>query len=261
MIEFKDVTFVFDNNTNFKNMIFHKLNVKIDQNKINLFFGYSGDGKTTFVKLLTKIISPQSGEIFLDGELLKKIKQEDIAKKIRSLPQSNHHFFTYDTIIKELDYRYKAVHNKYADEEKLKDLIKYFKLDLKTFDTVDQLSNGEKKIVSIIISLLLEPEYLILDEPFVGLDSVVSKLLVNYLKNNFPGKVILISHNVTHIYREIDNVYFVNGYTVKKIELSQAFETGILVKPTDVQIAEKLNLPMNSSKVDIINEIRSKVGK
>ncbi|MEN6460928.1 MAG: ABC transporter ATP-binding protein [Syntrophomonas sp.] len=179
------------------NIIQH-LSLSLYKGETVVLVGPNGAGKTTLGKLLTGILKPSSGKLFLFGEDSNTIPLFRIGQKVGySFQNPECQLFTLsveDEIGFGLKYRG-------ASQEKIARVTKY----LLTLFEIEHLRNafplnlswGEKRRVVLAASLALEPDYLILDEPTTGLDEErieILNLVLDRLRENGIG-MLLISHN------------------------------------------------------------------
>lgn len=165
--------------------------------------GPNGAGKTTTLRMLSTLIKPDEGDAFLNGISVKK-EPEKIRKMIGFLTSdlklensfTPNYLFDYFSSLHGVD-------NKTREERKEK-LFKRFGIDKFKEVKIGDLSTGMKQKVSIVISLVHDPDFIIFDEPTNGLDVITAKVVTDYLielKNE--GKSILLS---THIFSLVEKI-------------------------------------------------------
>ena len=181
-------------------------NIDFDLNKGELvaIIGKSGSGKSTFLKLIGGIISLNySGKIriFNRPKFLRK-------SKIGFVPQEN--AFISDLSLRD-NIKVIGLNQGVLESISIKrseEYLKMLKLDESMNKKPDELSGGQKVRFNIILSLLHNPDLLILDEPFVGLDFKNRRLLWHFLeKLKKKGKsIVLTSHLLTEIQERVDRI-------------------------------------------------------
>ena len=191
MIEIKNVTKKYGNKIAVNNVSFN-----VNDGDIFAFIGHNGAGKTTLIKSIVGIHDFDSGEILINGKSI--IKEPEECKKIMAFVPDNP--VTYEHM-KAIDYinficdMYET--DSKTREENIKKYAKIFEMEDKLNDTIDSYSHGMKQKVVLIAALAHNPQILIMDEPFVGLDPKavfdVKKILNEMVKDN---KIIFYS---THI--------------------------------------------------------------
>jgi ABC-2 type transport system ATP-binding protein len=172
----------------------------VDQGEIFGLIGPNGAGKTTTIRMMMDIIKPDSGEIKVMGE-----KLNDASKnKIGYLPEERGLYKKMSVIDSILYFAsLKGVDNQLA-RKRGEELLR--RADLLTHQNkrIEELSRGMGQIIQVIITVIHEPDLIILDEPFSGLDPVNTQLLkdlIRDLKNK--GKTIIMS---THLMNDIEEL-------------------------------------------------------
>tara|TARA_B100001142_G_scaffold21114_1_gene19563 strand:+ start:350 stop:1072 length:723 start_codon:yes stop_codon:yes gene_type:complete len=162
--------------------------------------GPNGAGKTTFFYMIVGLLGVDTGKIFIDSE---DITDKGIASRSKSglsyLPQEPSIFrrlSVKENILAALEQRLDL--NKIERLEKLKDLLNQFDLNEFSGTIGIKLSGGERRRVEIARALASNPKFLLLDEPFAGIDPIAVSALKKTIKSlNNSGFGILISdHNV-----------------------------------------------------------------
>ena len=162
--------------------------------------GPNGAGKTTFFYMIVGLLGVDTGKIFIDSE---DITDKGIASRSKSglsyLPQEPSIFrrlSVKENILAALEQRLDL--NKVERLEKLKDLLNQFDLNEFSGTTGIKLSGGERRRVEIARALASNPKFLLLDEPFAGIDPIAVSALKKTIESlNNSGFGILISdHNV-----------------------------------------------------------------
>lgn len=184
------------------------LNFKAEDGKIFGIIGRNGAGKSTTFRLILKIIEPTNGEILYNGEKI----NEKILDKIGYLPEEGSLISTY-TVLELCEY-YGAL--KLVSPEQIRErLIMWLEeFNIKEFMNrkIKDLSKGNRQKIQFIISVLHNPELLILDEPFSGLDPIsVEELKKAILKLKSEGKTIIFSsHRMDHIEALCENILIID---------------------------------------------------
>jgi ABC-2 type transport system ATP-binding protein len=172
----------------------------VNQGEIFGLIGPNGAGKTTTIRMMMDIIKPDSGDIKVMGEKL----NDNSKNKIGYLPEERG-LYKKMTVIDSIIYfaSLKGVDKELA-RKRGEELLK--RADLLTHQNkrIEELSRGMGQIVQVIITVIHEPDLIILDEPFSGLDPVNTQLLkdlIRDLKNK--GKTIIMS---THLMNDIEEL-------------------------------------------------------
>ncbi|TCK93264.1 putative ABC transport system ATP-binding protein [Natranaerovirga hydrolytica] len=167
--------------------------------------GESGSGKTTLVKLLNKMISPTSGDVFYEETPLKDLNSIEHRKEVTMLPQQP---VIFEGSVKEnLLFGIRFGEMPIPENSELMDLLKKVNLNKSLEDMADKMSGGEKQRLALARVLLLKPKVLLLDEPSSALDEstedIIIRLVMDYAKI-LNMKVIMITHsmNIAKTYTE-----------------------------------------------------------
>ncbi len=171
--------------------------VGIQQGQIVSLIGRSGIGKTQLFKILSGLLIPQTGSVKIENDL-----HPVIAGEVGVVPQ-NYILFNHRSILDNLKLGLRGSPNKYSEKEKaelIKEYANKFELaeHLKKYPM--QLSGGQRQRVSIIQQILTGNRFILLDEPFSGLDPVIKdkvvELLVSISLLNELNTLIIISHDI-----------------------------------------------------------------
>ena len=176
------------NNIKFQNLLDIPY-LKIRQGKVTVITGPSGSGKSTLLKLLNKIQSPTSGEIYYKGENIKNI---DSITLRRSLPMLGQDVIRYQKTVRDnLLIGLKFQNMNPVSDEILKDSLKKVRLDISLDAKIEKLSGGEMQRVAIARLILLDKDTYLLDEPTSALDSKTEEIVIRNFIKNFKGKTII----------------------------------------------------------------------
>lgn len=178
------------------------INIHVEKGTIHGLIGHNGSGKTTIIKCLTGIFSPDEGVVQIDGEDVYnnvKIKQE-----IGYVADSNQMFRRYK--IRQLAKMYKKMYPGFSMED-FWALNKIFNINLEK--KVTQLSKGQQMRVSFMLNMARNPKVMILDEPTSGLDAMAKKdlldILVSAVENN-KMTVLISSHHLGELEKICDSI-------------------------------------------------------
>lgn len=203
MLELKNITKKFEENIAVDNISF-----KVEQGKIFGIVGRNGAGKSTTFRMILNIIEPTEGICLYNG---KKI-DSNVLDRIGYLPEEGSLIPTY-TVVELCEY-YGSL-KLLSDEEIKTNLIKW----LEEFNILEymnkkikDLSKGNRQKIQFIISVLHNPDLIILDEPFSGLDPIsVEELKKAILKLKDEGKTIIFSsHRMEHIEMLCEDVLLID---------------------------------------------------
>lgn len=206
-------------------LLLNNLSYAFEKGKVYAIVGNSGVGKTTLAMHLNALRIPSSGNIFIKDKVItanqRKIKDyKDIRKIVGLVFQFPEHQLFKDTVEKDILY---GPINYHVNKEEAKEIAsKYMYLvgldkSLLYANPFD-LSNGQKRLVTIASILSIEPEVVILDEPTAGLDAQGQKHIVhiiNELKNK-NKTVIIVTHNMDNVLELADEVLVLHNQQLYK---------------------------------------------
>ena len=150
--------------------------LKIELGKVTCITGPSGSGKSTFLRLINKLISPDSGIIALNGENIASINSVSYRRRVPMLSQSPVTFP--GTIRDNLLIGRKFQGKKTLSDDKLLAALKAVSLDEPLDKDIENLSGGEQQRVSIARLMLLDSEVYLLDEPSSALDDITEDFVI-----------------------------------------------------------------------------------
>ena len=190
------------------------ISLNIKTGEIVGLFGPNGAGKTTTFFMIIGFIKPNSGKILLNTEDITTLPMFLRARKgITYLPQEPSIFkkMTVEDNLKAI-LEFNNV-EKELMEHKTLELLESFKLEHLAKNNADSLSGGERRRLEIARALMISPKFMLLDEPFSGIDPIsVSDLkkIINGLRKSGIG-ILLSDHNVRDSLPICDRAYVVNN--------------------------------------------------
>jgi len=218
------------------------VSVEVRQGEIVGLLGPNGAGKTTTFYMVVGFVKPQSGKVFLEGEDLTPLPMYKRAQKgVGYLPQEPSVFrklSVEDNIrgVLEMTKLTKA-----EQKDKLEELIDEFSLEKVRKNKGDTLSGGERRRTEIARALATSPTFILLDEPFAGIDPIAVEdiqSIINRLKTKNIG-ILITDHNVQETLSITDRAYLMfegkilkagtaeelaADEMVRKVYLGQSFE-------------------------------------
>ena len=217
------------------------VSIEVSQGEIVGLLGPNGAGKTTSFYMIVGLVSPDEGRVFLDGREITKLPMYKRAQLgIGYLPQEVSVFrklSVEDNILAILEM---TDLSKSQREEKLEKLLSEFSLNHVRTNLGNRLSGGEKRRTEIARALATDPKFVLLDEPFAGVDPIAVEdiqSIVSDLKKRNIG-VLITDHNVQETLSITDRAYLLfegkilksgsaedlaNDEQVRKVYLGQNF--------------------------------------
>ncbi len=231
--EFKNVSFSYPNSAK---LVLNNLNFRLDPAERIALVGKNGQGKTTIVKLLTRLYEPTSGQILLDGIDIREYNLQDLWKEIGVIFQD---FMRYELAcseniaigrIEERDNSLRihaAAHKSLADEV-IRDLPNRYNQRLGCrFEGGVDLSGGEWQKIALARAYLRDAQLLVLDEPTASLDARSEHEVFKRFSELTEGKMaLLISHRLSTV-RMADRILVLeNGTIAEEGHHQQLIKTG-----------------------------------
>jgi lipopolysaccharide export system ATP-binding protein len=217
------------------------VSIEVSQGEIVGLLGPNGAGKTTSFYMIVGLVRPDEGRVFLDGTDITKLPMYKRAQLgIGYLPQEVSVFrklSVEDNILAILEM---TDLSKPQREEKLEKLLSEFSLNHVRTNLGNRLSGGEKRRTEIARALATDPKFVLLDEPFAGVDPIavedIQSIVADLKKRNIG--VLITDHNVQETLSITDRAYLLfegkilksgsaedlaNDEQVRKVYLGQNF--------------------------------------
>jgi ABC-2 type transport system ATP-binding protein len=189
-------------------VVVNNLSFSVAQGEIFGLIGPNGAGKTTTIRMMMDIIKPDSGDVTILGEKL----SESTKNKLGYLPEERGLYkklgvldsIIYLASLKGMD--------RHSAEVKANELLNQTGMLPHKGKKIEELSRGMGQIIQFIVSVIHDPELVVLDEPFAGLDPVNTELLKKMLFNlRNQGKALILStHQMNEIEELCDRILMIN---------------------------------------------------
>ena len=196
-----------------KKTVIRDFSMELDRGEVVALLGPNGSGKTTTFYAIAGLLTPEGGTVLLDGQDITNFPMYRRAQLgIGYLPQEMSIFrglSVQDNIAAVLDI---AESNRHKRRERLEELLSEFSIEHLRRAPALALSGGERRRVEIARCLAVRPKYLLLDEPFAGVDPISVgdiRHLVADLKNRGIG-VLITDHNVRETLEIVDRAYILH---------------------------------------------------
>ena len=258
MLEVKELRKAFN-----ENQVLDSLSFRVKPGEIFSLLGPNGAGKTTTMRILMNILRADEGEILYNGEPRSKISQ----RKFGYLPEERG-LYQRATVLALLTY-FGTLNNMSRHRAEIEAIRFLDRMGLVEYTEkmVNELSKGMQQKIQFIASTLHDPEILILDEPFAGLDPVNQIVLREIIRQyQEEGKIIILStHQMDEVEKLSDHICLINQGRVildgKMEEIKKQYredayyieaedDLGFLHEMEDIEILEEKN---NSCKIAIKN--------
>jgi lipopolysaccharide export system ATP-binding protein len=221
-----------------KRKVVDGISLVLTQGEMVGLLGPNGAGKTTTFYMLVGLIKPNSGSIYLNDMEITDLPLYKRAKfGISYLPQESSIFrglTVEDNFRLILEFYYK---DKNIINEKIEELLNEFGLNKVRKSYGYSLSGGERRKVEIARTMIINPKFLLLDEPFSGVDPITIEqiqIILKNLKNKNIG-IIITDHNVYETLKIVDRAYIISEgkvmvegtpYEISNNELAKKYYLG-----------------------------------
>ena len=241
ILKLEKISLKFGNKT-----ILDSLNLNLNNGQILGLLGPNGVGKSTIFNLITGLISPDYGSIYINSEKINKIPiyKRTIKFKIGFVPQYGGYF--HDLTVNENLNAIAEINLDNVSErnQKVNSLISKFELDPVRDIKASLLSGGQKKKLVIAIALISDPKILLLDEPFAALDVMTIKILQDIIVslqtfNNIS--IILCDHQARDLLRCVDSAAIVHNGRVVAQDTPSNLINDVVAKNTYFGESFKIN--------------------
>jgi len=227
------------------------VSIEVNQGEIVGLLGPNGAGKTTSFYMIVGLVSPNAGQVFLDGKDITNLAMYKRAQLgLGYLPQENSVFRKMsieDNIMAVLELTKKT---KAEREAKLEELISEFGLNHVRTNLGQSLSGGERRRTEIARALATEPKFVLLDEPFAGVDPIAVEDIqdiVSKLKEKNIG-VLITDHNVQETLAITDRTYLLFEGSILKQGTAEELAADEMVRK--VYLGENFVLRKNLSETE-----------
>jgi len=200
-IQFEDVSFSYDSR-----MVLNNVNLIIRRREKIGIVGPNGSGKSTFCNLLMRIITPSSGNIFINGIHYKTFTKESLRNKIILVPQEPYIFS--GTLEENVTLFGSGAQKRFGTID-VETILKDKHRDIPTKNLGSKLSGGEKKLIQLLRGINRNGDVYILDEPLAFVDKDYADLVLQLIKSEFDDKTLIIISHLTNLRDFCDRTYVI----------------------------------------------------
>jgi iron complex transport system ATP-binding protein len=237
MIEIKNVSKSYG-----KKKVVQNVSLTVQKGTITSFIGPNGAGKSTLISMVSRLLSCDEGEIFIDGNNVTKTKSNELAKKISILKQANE--LNVRLKVRELvsfgRFPYSQGRLTKEDWAYVDEAIRYMELEEMQDQFIDHLSGGQKQRAFIAMVIAQNTEYIILDEPLNNLDmkhSVQIMKVLRRLADELGKTVLIVIHDINFASVYSDQIVALkNGALIREGRTEDMITTEALQEIYDMHI-------------------------
>ena len=214
MITIKNLIKNFD-----KKEVLRDISFNIKKGEIHFIIGRSGSGKTVLAKHIVGLLSPTTGEIFLNELKITGLTEREFFKVRKKISYVFQHSTLFDFMTVYQNVEFPILKNsKKLKKEKLKERVNKYIKELKLESFIDkypsEIGLATQKKVAIARALAMEPEYIIYDEPTTGLEYTdardIDKMIFN-MSRKLDVTAIVISHDLESIFSIADKITLIDN--------------------------------------------------
>ncbi|MDO7907899.1 ABC transporter ATP-binding protein [Paenibacillus sp. JX-17] len=243
MVEVHNVTKQYGGKT-----VVDHVSLSVNKGSITSFIGPNGAGKSTLLSMMSRLICQDSGEIRINGQEIRQVKSQELARTISILKQSNdvHIRLTVRELVNFGRFPYSQGRLNREDQQYVNEAIDYMGLTEMQDKYLDHLSGGQRQRAFIALVLAQNTDYILLDEPLNNLDMKHSVQIMKVLRRLVDelGKTILIVlHDIN--FASVYSDYIVamkDGRVLQEGPAKEIIDTSILQSLYDMDIQiEQIN--------------------
>ena len=219
--------------------------IELPKEKIIAFVGSNGAGKSTVLSIISRMLSKDLGEVYIDEVELKNWKTQVLAKKLSILKQTNH--LNIRLTVKELvefgRFPYSKGKLTKEDEKKVEEAIDYMELKELQDRYLDELSGGQRQMAFIAMVIAQDTEYIFLDEPLNNLDMRHSVQIMKVLKRLIKEKgktIMVVIHDINFVSCYADHIVAMkNGQVICQGDTEEVIDENVLKEIYGMDISVK----------------------
>ena len=196
-IEFDKVSIAFD-----EKVVLDGISFQLSHGETKAIFGVAGSGKSTLLKLAIGLLRPDSGRIFVLGEEITHMSEQQLFELRRRVGIVFQESALFDSLKVYENVAFRLVEEKISAEEierRVREVLQFVELE-RTYDMFpSELSGGMRRRVAIARAIITEPEVLLYDSPTGGLDPVTSNTIVELIvkqRDVYKTSALMVTHRL-----------------------------------------------------------------
>ncbi|MHC5224910.1 iron ABC transporter ATP-binding protein [Ignatzschineria sp. LJL83] len=218
------------------------VSISIPKNKITSLIGPNGAGKSTLLGMMSRLLTPDTGKVSIEGRSINDWKSDDLAKKISILKQANH--INLRITVRELVAFGRFPHSKgrltVEDQTFIDEAIEYMGLSELQDKYVSELSGGQRQCAFIAMVVAQNTEVIFLDEPLNNLDMKHSVEIMQVLRKLVDEKnktIVIVIHDINFASCYSDHIISLkNGALMHEGATEKIIDSNILRDIYDMEI-------------------------
>jgi phospholipid/cholesterol/gamma-HCH transport system ATP-binding protein len=196
-IEFHNVSIAFD-----ENVVLDRISFQLPHGETKALFGVAGSGKSTLLKLAIGLMPPDSGRIFVLGEEVTAMSEQELFELRRRVGIVFQESALFDSLKVYENVGFRLMEEKTPPEEierRVREVLRFVELE-RTYDmSPGELSGGMRRRVAIARAIITQPEVLLYDSPTGGLDPVTSNTIVELIvkqRDVYKTSALMVTHRL-----------------------------------------------------------------
>ncbi len=196
-IEFEDVSIAFD-----EKVVLQNLSFQLAHGETKAVFGVAGSGKSTLLKLAMGLLRPDSGRIFVLGEEITHMSQQELFELRRRVGIVFQESALFDSLKVWENVAFRLMEEHVSSEEierRVREVLRFVELE-RTYDMFpSELSGGMRRRVAIARAIITEPEVILYDSPTGGLDPVTSNTIIELImkqRDVYKTSALMVTHRL-----------------------------------------------------------------
>ncbi|MBI3645614.1 MAG: ATP-binding cassette domain-containing protein [Acidobacteriales bacterium] len=224
-VVFDNVALAFEENVVLDGVSFH-----LPRGETKALFGVAGSGKSTILKLTLGLLKPDSGRIFLLGEEVTRMSEQELFDLRRRVGIVFQESALFDSLKVRENVAFRLMEEHLSEEvieERVREVLRFVELE-RTYDMFpSELSGGMRRRVAIARAIITQPEVLLYDSPTGGLDPVTSNTIVELIvkqRDVYKTSALLVTHRLQDAFTMATHQFDKNSNQMIKLPKGQRSE-------------------------------------
>ena len=235
--------------------VLDKLNLTIDEGKVTVIVGRSGEGKSVLLKHIIGLLRPDEGEIWVDDKEITRLKPRDLNKVRKKFGMLFQEAALFDSMTVGENVAFPLHEHTNKKEKEIRSLVAHLLKEVGLEGTEDkmpsQLSGGMRKRVGLARALALKPEIVLFDEPTTGLDPIMTEAIAELIletREKFGITAVVISHDLPLTFKIADEIAMLyRGRIIEKAPPEEFARSDIEIIQKFLN-AQKLSIPTGNGR-------------